>query len=93
MFYLQGSLQYPPKKSRQEEEEEIRKEEAREKRREATTFGIVPLIEVLNGEYWRKKEAQKAELEKRKQRIKKKKESELMDTLCDDHECVIKIFD
>lgn len=69
---------YPPKKSRLEEEKEKRAEEKRLKLKNGEVSGLVDIRDLLNGEYWRKKEEERILLEakkaKRLMRIKEKKE-------------------
>ncbi|KAI4456226.1 dynein heavy chain family protein [Holotrichia oblita] len=73
-----GQLGYPPKKSKLEEEKERKAEEERLKLKCGEVSGLVDVRQLLNGEYWRKKEEERMLLEarraKRLMRMKAKKE-------------------
>lgn len=81
-FFISGKLQYPPKKSRIEEEKERRLEEARIRRKNAKLPGLVPIRDLLNGEYWKRKEEEKQQLEARRvKRLMRMKEKQSLMTL------------
>lgn len=75
-----GKLCFPPKKTRLQEEEDKRKAEAVKLMKNKSIPGTVSMMELLSGEYWRKKENERIKLEKRKQRrLEREKNKPLFD--------------
>lgn len=69
-FGPDGKLCFPPKKTRLEiEEENKRKAKEAEKKRKQSEANVVPMMELLSGEYWVKREQEKM----RKERLKQKR--------------------
>ncbi|KAK5640705.1 hypothetical protein RI129_009252 [Pyrocoelia pectoralis] len=89
-FGPEGKLCYPPLKTKEQIQEEERIAAIQRKKKEKIP-GIVPLMDLLSGDYWRKKEQKAFEIRQKKERLRQKLEAKKVDPYVTERETLKKM--
>ncbi|KAB0793663.1 hypothetical protein PPYR_13283 [Photinus pyralis] len=89
-FGPEGKLCYPPRKTKEQIEEEARAA-ARHRKKKEKDPGFVSLMDLLSGEYRRKREQKAMEILQRKERLRQKRELMKVDPYIQERETLTKM--